>query len=106
MVSLRTIAALKAQLLPALKPLSADLPFPPSSAADIKLFEERTVEGAEGMRDLEDDEAGSGGSIQSLGWKRWKRVFVSFKGENGLFEEPVYTIPDVDDEMPEGAEGM
>lgn len=36
------------------------------------------MEGAEGMRDLEDDEAGSGGSIQSLGWKRWKRVFVRY----------------------------
>lgn len=73
------------------------------------------------MRDLEAEEGGAGRSIAVLGWGRWKRVFVrqvlvyrdsitrgirtdvmnSFRGDDGEFAEPEYTIPDVDDEAPE-----
>ncbi len=92
------------------------------------MYEDRAlVEGAEGkggLRCIEDDDKGvMGRSIGALGWGRWKKVYVryvvnrlsimikraevmssSFRGNDGRFEEPVYTIPDLDDEEPNGKE--
>ena len=71
---------------------------------------------------MEEDEQGiMGRSILALGWGRWKRVFVrwvsatlassatdqlvSFREANGHFGNPVYTLPDLDDDEADGEEG-
>lgn len=67
-----TTASLRAQLVPALASLArAALPCPPpSSADDIQLWEDREGEGAQGIRVCDE------GSVKSLGWGPWKRVYV------------------------------
>ncbi|WWD19683.1 hypothetical protein CI109_104145 [Kwoniella shandongensis] len=106
-----TINNIKSTLLPALLPLSQTLPIQiPTSTSDIQLWETKPpVDGQEaspsdGIRNLEEDGGVGGKSISALGWGRWKTVFVSFRGEDGEFSEPIYTIPDVEDEEPNGSE--
>ncbi|WVF72942.1 hypothetical protein IAT40_007760 [Kwoniella sp. CBS 6097] len=110
-----TIKVLKESLVSALQHLSSTLaalpsPISPSdlSPADIQLWESKeAVEGQEGqgsIRNIEDDSGIGSRSINALGWGRWKTVFVSFKNTNGTFDEPVYTVPDVEDEEPDGSE--
>ncbi|WRT70156.1 uncharacterized protein IL334_007150 [Kwoniella shivajii] len=104
-----SISSLKTQLLPALKPLSSTLSSLPTSASDIQLWETKSlVEGDEssspdGVRNLEGDGIGSK-TIAQLSWGRWKTLFVSFRNTDGTFSEPVYTIPDVEDEEPDEPE--
>ncbi|EAL19257.1 hypothetical protein CNBH3560 [Cryptococcus deneoformans B-3501A] len=68
------------------------------------------------LRCLENDPGIAGRDIKQLGWPRWKAILVrwvelpfliavganhamySFKGEDGSFKEPIYTIPDPDDD--------
>ncbi|KLT39555.1 hypothetical protein CC85DRAFT_288413 [Cutaneotrichosporon oleaginosum] len=85
-----TLASLRSQLVPALATLarSALSSSPPSSADDIQLWEDRDTEGATGIRVCDE------GSIKSLGWARWKRLYISIRGDDGSFGEPSYTIPD------------
>ncbi|WVR00133.1 hypothetical protein IAU59_007275 [Kwoniella sp. CBS 9459] len=113
-----TIKTLKETLISALHPLSSStlsaLPNPISpedlSPTDIQLWESKeAVEGQEGqvqgsVRSIEDDSGIGSRSISALGWGRWKTVFVSFKNVDGTFDEPVYTVPDVEDEEPDGSE--
>ncbi|OCF41369.1 hypothetical protein I317_04850 [Kwoniella heveanensis CBS 569] len=114
-----SIKTLKETLISALQPLSntlssssltnpiispADL-----TPADIQLWESKAVvEGQEGqgsIRNIEEGDSGVGSrSVNALGWGRWKSVFVSFKNADGTFGEPVYTVPDVEDEEPDGSE--
>ncbi|KAK1921972.1 hypothetical protein DB88DRAFT_376441 [Papiliotrema laurentii] len=94
-----TLGSLKSHLLPALQPFSAILELVPTSEADIQLYEEKiAVEGAESQGELRLlDKDPQNKSLVVLGWPRWKRVFVSFRGKDGQFGEPVYTIPSPDD---------
>ncbi|KIR53527.1 hypothetical protein I315_04121 [Cryptococcus gattii Ru294] len=79
-----------------------------------------TAAGAAGeektLRCLENDPGIAGRDIKQLGWPRWKTILVrwvelpflitidanqsmySFRGEDGSFKEPIYTIPDPDDD--------
>ncbi|WVW86264.1 hypothetical protein I302_108306 [Kwoniella bestiolae CBS 10118] len=101
-----SISSLKTQLLPALSPLSSSLPVDlPTSTSDIQLWEDKSlVEGQEGNeREIQLLEEG-GKTISQLGWGRWKSLYVSFKSPDGSFSKPVYTIPDVEDEEPDGSE--
>ncbi|KIR29264.1 hypothetical protein I309_01852 [Cryptococcus deuterogattii LA55] len=110
----RTFTSLKAALLPALQPLAQTLPISlPTSPDDIQLWEfansnsagekgDATAAGAAGeektLRCLENDPGIAGRDIKQLGWPRWKTILVSFRGEDGPFKEPIYTIPDPDDD--------
>ncbi|WVR07627.1 hypothetical protein IAU60_004669 [Kwoniella sp. DSM 27419] len=101
-----SIKSLKTQLLAAFQPLSSTLPVEiPKAPSDIQLWETRAaVEGREGddsLRCLEEDGGELGKTIIQLGWPRWKTLFVSFKGADGSFGQPIYTVPDVEDEEPE-----
>jgi hypothetical protein len=68
--------------LPALKPLAATIPTPPTSPADYKLWDDKQViEGADSTKKEikcldDDDEVNMGERIQALGWPRWKTVYV------------------------------
>lgn len=79
-----------------------------------------TAAGAAGeektLRCLENDPGIAWRDIKQLGWPRWKTILVrwvelpfliimdanqamySFRGEDGPFKEPIYTIPDPDDD--------
>lgn len=79
----RTLSNLKTQLLPALKPFSATLTIPtPSSTSEFRLWDDKElIEGADvgdekQLKCLEDDQADMKKGIQSLGWARWKTVYV------------------------------
>ncbi|GFZ48781.1 hypothetical protein JCM24511_06530 [Saitozyma sp. JCM 24511] len=97
-----TLTALKSQLLPALQPLSQTIPVSvPSSSDAIRLYEDNTTEGAPtALRCIEEEKGAGGRSVAQMGWGRWKSVYVSFRDENGSFSDPVYTVPDVEDEEP------
>ncbi|WWC64500.1 uncharacterized protein I303_107110 [Kwoniella dejecticola CBS 10117] len=108
-----TINSLKSQLIPALQPLSSTLPKSiPKSPSDIQLWEYKdAIEGQDPSQDkqihnLESASGVGGKSIASLGWERWKTVFISLKDAEGEFSKPVYTIPDVEDEDPDGSEAQ
>ena len=114
--SSRSISSLKTQLIPALKPFASSptpLPVPiPTSPDDIQLYAEKErVEGDEDMelklRVLDDEKK----SLISYGLNKWPKVYVrwvngegradcSFREDKG-FSEPDYTLPRVDDEVPD-----
>ncbi|KAK8853270.1 hypothetical protein IAR55_003973 [Kwoniella newhampshirensis] len=106
-----SINNVKTSLLSALAPLSQTLPVPiPKTTSEIQLWETKPlVDGQEpttddGIRNVEDDPGVGNRSISALGWGRWKTLFVSFRGEDGQFSQPIYTIPDVDDDELNGSE--
>ncbi|WWC72085.1 uncharacterized protein I206_106045 [Kwoniella pini CBS 10737] len=108
-----TINLIKSQLLKALQPLSTTLSFKPNLISDIQLWEyKEIIEGQEiqekEIKNLEDDESNNNignKSISTLGWERWKVLFISFKNpDDSTFSKPVYTIPDVEDEEPDETE--
>ncbi|UOH83548.1 hypothetical protein LQV05_006279 [Cryptococcus neoformans] len=110
----RTFASLKTSLLPALQSLAQTLPISlPASPDDIQFWEfassnsageegDAAAAGAAGeektLRCIENDPGIAGRDIKQLGWPRWKTILVSFRGEDGSFKEPIYTIPDPDDD--------
>lgn len=112
--NITTFTSLKAALLLALQPLAQALPISlPTSPDDIQFWEfvnsnsageegDATAVGAAGeektLRCLENDPGIAGRDIKQLGWPRWKTILVSFRGEDGSFKEPIYTIPDPDDD--------
>ncbi|WVQ84660.1 hypothetical protein IAT38_006815 [Cryptococcus sp. DSM 104549] len=107
-----TFTTFKSTILPALQPLASALPIHlPTSASQLQLWEANPPppgapqnEAEEGIRNIELDSGVGGRTLAGLGWVRWKSVFVSFQDEDGTFAEPVYTVPDADDEEPEGSE--
>ena len=75
----RSLAALKKQLLPAIQPLADALPSPPKSEADIQLYEDKPIidgsqEKAGHLRSLEDEQKTR--SLTALQWDRWKKIYV------------------------------
>ncbi|WVN86479.1 uncharacterized protein L203_101643 [Cryptococcus depauperatus CBS 7841] len=99
-----TITFIKSALVPALQPLAASLPTsPPTSTTSIRLWELVDSEGGEqtekAIQCIESDPSAANKTISQLGWGRWKTILVSFE-EDGSFKEPIYTIPDPDDEDP------
>ncbi|WWC91791.1 uncharacterized protein L201_006738 [Kwoniella dendrophila CBS 6074] len=108
-----TINSIKTQLLPALEPLSSTLSEPKTTkSSDIQLWEykspvegqEQNANGEKEIHNLESQSGISGKTISQLGWSRWKTLFISFKASDGTFPQPTYTIPDVEDEEPDGSE--
>ncbi|RSH86231.1 uncharacterized protein EHS24_004468 [Apiotrichum porosum] len=101
-----SVAAIRAQLVPAIAPLAPHIPIaPPATADDLQLWEDReAVEGAEGDQGIRLVDSTDKTTVLKMGWPRWKRLFVSIRGPDGTFSQPEYTIPDPtdgdDDEVP------
>ncbi|ODN73251.1 hypothetical protein L202_07804 [Cryptococcus amylolentus CBS 6039] len=97
------ISTLKESLVSALEPFSSTLPVAaPSSPKDIQLWEllEPQEEGGQkeiGNLETGGDEGFGSRSLSALGWGGWKSLVLGFKGEDGTFGTPVYTLPDPDD---------
>lgn len=91
---LRSLGALKKQLLPAIQPLADTLPSAPQSDADIRLFEDKPItdgsqEKAGGLRSLEDEQKTR--SLTALGWDRWKKVYVRYAHQEVCILLPAHT---------------
>ncbi|WVQ66910.1 uncharacterized protein L199_005101 [Kwoniella botswanensis] len=101
-----TITSLKTQLLPALSPLSSTIPVDlPTSISGLELWEDNSLIEGQDQTDKDIQKLTEGSkTIAQLGWDRWKTIYVSFKNPDGSFSKPIYTVPDVEDEEPDGSE--
>ncbi|OCF61366.1 hypothetical protein L486_01014 [Kwoniella mangroviensis CBS 10435] len=77
----------------------------PTSISDLELWEDKfLIEGQDQTdKDIQKLTEGSKTIAQS-GWGRWKTIYVSFRNPDGSFSKPIYTVPDVEDEEPDGSE--
>lgn len=73
-----SVAAIRAQLVPAIAPLAPHIPIaPPATADDLQLWEDReAVEGAEGDQGIRLVNSTDKTTVLKMGWPRWKRLFV------------------------------